>query len=493
MTPTVFGIVVGLVGAFLLWRGTVLQMLLFVLGCSLMGGTAALVLTSLGGSSVSPAHLALVFLTLRVMLPGRGQMPALADAVAANRFLIGFVFYGLVGALLLPRVFAGAIDVMPLRPVVGGGIFQVAPLAFSNQNVTVSVYLIGTLLAGVAAHAAMRAEGAAAAVARAGAIIALTHAVLGLASVALAGTPLALLFDFFRNGFYAQLEQSFKGFIRMKGIWPEPAVYAIYGFTWLVFVTELWLRGVQPRLTGLAAFVLLLALTISTSSTAYVGIASYGVILLLRQLAVSNSVPPGKLVALFFVAGGSLAAVIAFAVAVPALTERLADVLALTTVDKLESRSGQERAFLARMGIDAFLASYGLGIGPGSFRSSGIVSAILGSMGIVGMAFFLAHLVRVFMPLRRSTWLGGGDERMAVGAAASWTAVVMLLPVSLTAASPDPGLLWGLMGGMALALRPSPAPAVRPFAPAATHGNEMVTLLSHGGPRPRRRPQPVGP
>jgi hypothetical protein len=475
MTVTIFGFLVVLVGGGLLVVGSLLHMLLFVLYCSLMGGSAAIVLTALGNSSVSPANLALLFLVLRCLLPAPGRTLALKQALAANGWLALFVGYGLVGAFLLPRVFEGAIQVAPLRPI-PGRLFNTQPLAFSNQNITVAFYTAGTLMAAVGAHIAVRGEHAARAVARAAGRIGAIHAGLGIASVLLAGTALNAFFVFFRNGFYAQLNQSFGGFVRMNGIWAEPAIFAAYGFAWLVFLTELWLRGVERRFTAPAALILFLALVASTSSTAYVGIAAYATILLLRQLTVGG-IPGGRLLTLFAVLGTGVAGLLLMAIAQPALAERILDLLALTTVDKLDSGSGQQRALWARQGIDAVRVSWGLGIGPGSFRSSSILTAILGAVGVIGSLAFVAHLVRVFMPLKRSTWIVPPAPEAAVGAAASWTAVVMLIPATFSAANSDPGLLWGMFGGMALALRR--------FTGTATRGqrHERVTDLTHGAAR----------
>ena len=129
-------------------------------------------------------------------------------------------------------------------------------------------------------------------------------------------------------------------------------------------------------------------------------------------------------------------------------------------------------------GLHAFLASYGLGIGAGSFRSSSLFMAMLGSLGVVGVVSFLGHLTRVFKPLRASTYTNPKDERSAAGSAASWTVISMMIPASIGAASPDPGVTFAIIGGLALEWRrrrstvrvmraparpgPSPAPPLTP-------------------------------
>ncbi|MEJ0022943.1 MAG: hypothetical protein WDN76_05520 [Alphaproteobacteria bacterium] len=88
--------------------------------------------------------------------------------------------------------------------------------------------------------------------------------------------------DVFRNGLYAQLDQSTAGLRRVAGIFPEASVYAAYGFMLLVFNVELWLRGILPRWSGTGAVAMATILLISTSSSAYIGLASYAIVLLTR-------------------------------------------------------------------------------------------------------------------------------------------------------------------------------------------------------------------
>ena len=457
MTPTLFGLLTAGLGLAMLWRANTLAMLQLVMLLSLMGGSAALVLGSLGGSTVQPAILALGLLALRCMLPGAGQGQRLEFAIKDSAFLLVFVLYGVAGAFILPRIFAGALTVTPLRPIPNGYIYSTFPLGFSAQNITTAVYMLATLIAGICAHVASQAPASETTIARTAATVAIVHALLGLSGVLLAGTAWTGVLGFFRNGFYAQLDQSLSGFVRMNGIWPEPAVFAAYGFAWLVFVTELWLRDVEPRLTGLAALVLASALLISTSTTAYIGLGAYALLLALRLLLLPGTIPASK--ALKFVSGAliGLAAILILLAVSARAASAFGDFVATFTVGKASSLSGLQRAFWAKQGLDSFLVSFGLGIGPGSFRSSSTVTAVIGSTGTIGTAAFVLHVLRVFKPLYRTSYARIDDPRRATGVAASWAALVMLIPSSFSAPSPDPGFVWALFGGIALALRPGMA------------------------------------
>jgi hypothetical protein len=56
MTLTLIGLIIAIVGSVLLLRASLEAMLAFAMLCTLMGGSAALVLTALGSSSIAPAN-----------------------------------------------------------------------------------------------------------------------------------------------------------------------------------------------------------------------------------------------------------------------------------------------------------------------------------------------------------------------------------------------------------------------------------------------------
>ncbi len=314
MSITIFGVIVILVGLALLLSGSMIAMLAFVMVTCLFGGSAAFSLPSLGGSTIPPANLALVFLLLRAIMPGPRQMAELGRALSDNVALMIFGFYGSITAYLLPRLFAGAAKVTPLRPGAVRQLYEVAPVHFSSQNITTSVYLLGTTAAGLCGTIGAARPGSERVIVRVGIIIAILHAALGFISVAVANTRLNAIIDAFRNGHYAQLDQSIGGLSRMTGIWPEASGFAAFGGAWLIFMTELWLRGIKPKATGFAAVFLTSALALSTSSTAYVTLLGYAGVLGLRTLLVPTSIPIRKVLLGF--AALLAAAILALAVVV---------------------------------------------------------------------------------------------------------------------------------------------------------------------------------
>ena len=462
MTPTLLGLIFFLVGLIVMLTGSRQDMLAYVMGCALFNGSASAVLTALGNTSVQPAVVATGLLALRCILPDRKRPSLMAASLSANAWLLLFVGWSFVGAFTLPFLFAGELQVVPLRPVDSPTGLETHPLRFTPQNVTTAFYLLATLAASVCAYVAASAAGATWRLARTASVIALAHAAIGWFALAVRNTPAVAIVQFFRNGIYMQLDQSFGGFGRITGISPETSLYVSFGFAWFVFTAELWLRNVDRRWSGPATLALFVTLLASTSSTAYVGLAGYILLVLVRLVYLTGAVPLRKTLVLTGLALATVVAALAAIAASDSFATWAARMLRMTTTDKLASESGMARLFWAWQGLNAFVQSAGLGIGVGSFRSSSIVTAIIGSGGVIGITAFVLHLGRIFHPFERATWRANGEPMTDVAKAASWAALFILVPASVSAPSPDPGLLWGLISGAALGLRRAGAGAALP-------------------------------
>lgn len=460
--PTIIGGVEMMFAALLLVLGSIEAMYVFVMLMTLMVGSSAI---DLGSNSILPSLVGLAFLIVRVLLPGAGQMPNFRQAVASNALLLAFTAYILIGALTLPVIFKNDLMLVPMRTVVKHSVTAAFPLQFTIQNLTTAAYTFGSFMMAVVSFIAARQPRIVRVVPITAVVIIAIHVFFGIYDAVLGRTALGALTAFFRNGSYAQLDQSFGGIVRIKGIAPEPSAYASYGAIWFVFASELWLRDIRPRATGIAAAIMGLVLVASTSSTAYVALAFYAGFLVCRF-----ALMPSMLTARKTLSVGALAlALIMFAcflmLLYPDLAGKLGRIFLSVTVEKGDSSSGQDRLFLAEQGPQAFLASYGLGVGAGSFRSSSLASAIVGSAGVFGVITYAFYILHVVKPLRRSTYATRTDPRVAIGAAASWVVVVQACTASASAPSSDPGANAMLFAGLALGLRSMPRAVRRKPAP----------------------------
>lgn len=455
MIPTVFGLSTLLIGVWVLLRGTPLQMLCAMLAMGLFESSAAFILPALSGSSIPPARFALVFLLLSTLQNIQTRSGLLREAIGANLALVAFALYGFISAFILPNIFAGQINVVPMR---AGGLRHLTdtyPLFFSAQNITTAFYMLGTGLTAVCAYIACRLSSDISPIVKVCIGITLFHAITGIMGAVLKGTPWDLVVDFVRNGSYSQLDQATDGYVRISGFQAEPSNYSRFGVTWLILSFELWLRNISPKWTGLSAILMAGVLIMSTSSSAYIGILGYAAVLTARFVTLPSYLKADRLfpIAMGIVIGIIL--ILALVLFYAPAAKAFANMVEQMTVNKSNSSSGQQRMFWAMQGINAFTFSAGLGIGAGSFRSSSLFMAILGSMGVIGVVTFLASCASLFIPAKRQE----DRTRQAISDATAWAAIAGLIPAMVMLGAPDPGMEFAAFAGISLALR-KPALAV---------------------------------
>jgi hypothetical protein len=192
----------------------------------------------------------------------------------------------------------------------------------------------------------------------------------------------------------------------------------------------------------------------STSSTAYFGLAIYGLFFALRTIALPSPANFTKAKAAFAALGLLVFLAALVFLASPALVESVVDVVKQMTIEKSSSESGLQRLYWTRQGWELFLASYGLGVGSGSFRSSSIFVAMLGSMGIIGIVSFLIYLIVIFQPWRRSSWTESPVPLENLGGALGSAALLGLIPAAVNTASAVPGVSFAILASASLAFRP---------------------------------------
>lgn len=448
MIPTVSGLLVILVGAFLYFKPPI-QTLVFSCVCTLFPAAAAIDLPALGGSSIPPAMLALGFLALRLTRKDVWRSPAVSLGLTRNAWLITFCVYAAVTAFLLPRLFAGRINLIPM----GRSGLGFVPLRVTAQNTTQAVYMLGTAFASFAATAFATRKNSVDVIVSAFVVITWVHVGSGVADLLFSAAHIRGAFEFARTGSYAQLDQGVGAFHRISAMTPEPSVYAALGATYFFFNCELWLRRISARRTGPAAIAMLGMLLLSTSSTAYIALGAYIVVLASRALVFPSSLSFDRVIVIVAVTVLGLMGGLGLMILKPSLAADFTNTIADMTVRKGASKSGAERGLWAKQGIDAVRASHGLGVGVGSFRSSSLFTAILGSVGPAGLLIFIGFCLQFARLARRSTYQSRIDDRTGAGAAAGWTALLSLAPAAFTWASADPGILFALMAGLSLGWR----------------------------------------
>jgi len=463
MELTFIGVAQLLIGLAIVLAGGLRSAFAFLIAMGLLGGSAALNLPALGGSSIQPAQFALLFVYLRILTPRGGFLGLLPDSIRANLWLVLFTLYGIAAALILPRLFAGAIDVYPMRAPNYATIFYREPLAPSPQNITAMVFLAGSLMIALSAWCTCRIQGGVNTLISTVIWVGWAHIALGIFAAVAANTPADMILEELRNANYSQLNQETSGFVRISGLFPETSAFASFGFAIFVLCAELWLRSIRPKATGTLVLAMFAILFMSTSSTAYISLFVYALTIVLRIILLPGSIR--KIPTLLLLVGSSVFALAVLSVVYPEFSHSIYQMVLDMTVRKSDSDSGNQRLFWTLQGLEALWVSGGLGIGPGSYRSSSMLVSIVGTMGVFGAFTFLMYLAKVLQPGRESTWQITDSPEATVGGALAVAAVVSLVPAAIGASSPHPDMLFCIFAGAALALRPQLVrvrPATRP-------------------------------
>jgi hypothetical protein len=365
---------------------------------TLLGAAAALILESLGGTTIQPAHLLLGFLILKLLFNREARVGMLRAITPGSPgfWLLVTTIYATISAYMMPRVFLGQTMAFVVRAQ-GTGSYA-APLAPSTSNLTQSVYLIGdcvcflVLVGFGGSKAGRRCLGQAALMC---VILNLVFAALDLITYA---TGTAEIMSYIRNSTYSILSDTeISGFKRIVGSFVEASTFGYWTLGYFAFASSLWLNGIAPRLTLSLSALSLIALLFSTSTTAYVGLSVY----LFAQFV---------LIAFNFIRRPIRPQMIIFAVCLPfifclvvvliflndASSAQFIDMLNTLVLNKMSTSSGIERSSWNSQAMQNFLDTYGFGVGNGSVRASSFLVAVIASLGILGGTAYALFLLSIW-------------------------------------------------------------------------------------------------
>jgi len=456
VTLTFIGLIQLILGlAIVLW-GRLRTAFIFLIVSGLFSGSAAVALPALGGSTIPPVYFALGFVILRIVVPRGGYLGLVPEAISANKWFLLFTFYGVAAAYVGPRLFAEVTQVAPMNALNARGAFDMVPLLPTSQNITAQVYMIGSFMMALCGFILCRREGGKDTLISSAIFVSWAHIVLGLVAIAVRGTPLDAFLELFRNGNYVYMDSVAGGFVRIAGIFPETSLYSAFAFSFFVLHAELWYRSIRPNANGWLAFVLALILFFSTSSTAYMGLLSYLLFFMLRTVMLPHVADQMKMVRVIMAMGAMVIGTAIVLAVNPGLPEMVWDMILVMTVDKSSSESAEVRLIWAMQGVRLLFETWGIGAGPGSFRSSSMITAMMGSVGVIGTIAFFVYLMQVLKPMRRSTWGPWSDDAISVGGAFASAAFLGLVPMVISAPQAYPDWIFSLLAGGAIALRMSP-------------------------------------
>ena len=412
--------------------------------CSPFEGVA---LASPGGLGISPFSFALVLVAGRSLLV-RTESQFFLGRTPRVRVIVGLALVltsiSLAGAVVLPRLFAG-IPVMSPRLSVDA----VAPLVGSASNLGQAAYLLVnvTLLWHVAQRrdAPEVARDAVAAFRIAGAIVVF----FGLYQLASAWTGIPFPDDLLYSNeqFVMQHGTAILDMPRICSTFTEPAGMAVFLLGFLAFgIAAPTAPPVRFQHLRTAGRLILIALTVfilvmSTSSTAYIGLAGLTAWTLFRVLVLPCWTGRWSLTAIGFSVGA--VAIVASAVM---LDGTLHDAIEKTVFEKNDSDSYSERSDADQFAYQLDGSTWGLGVGLGSNRASGFLPSLLSTIGIYGTATFALLIFQALRPLPVKAEIGGDD---ASAKAALSMALLGIIGAKLIS-SPDFSTpsMWAALAGL---------------------------------------------
>lgn len=421
MHVTLFGFI--LLPLCVLWFPRPERLLVLIFVCGIFRAATPVVIGSLGlPPTVPPASMFILYVAFQL---GFGvQFDGARTVLRTLEPYIMAVTYGLMSAVVMPRVFARVVQVWPQKDAI---IYGTVPLMPSPGNVTQSFYLLitSTLLVAAALYLARREIDLRRLVDVYlwGGVAAIAFAFWQLANK-LAGVwfPSAFLYS---NPGFALLDSQTISFVpRISGSFVEPSDLAYY-LSGLIFASGwLTLRGYPSRLARVTLVGGVVAMLISTSTTGLgvlaLGAAGSALIALLRAGS-----PVARRVARI-----GLPLMIAMAIAgsvIVTLKPSVGRSLSLvysSTLDKQQSTSYEDRTTKDMDGLATAGQTFGFGVGWGSFRSSSLVPGLVANLGVWGTALVAWFMLRLVKLLRRAgraadTAVSAGDLWAIEGARAA--------------------------------------------------------------------------
>lgn len=375
--------------------------LLYLFFAAMPFGSFAVLPTALtGGLTFTALPVVTLLLILRTFARRDGPGVALGMALRLNRLLLLFLFgiVAVIVTLFMPRVFAGMIQIVPIR----GDLDQVAPLAPSPQNLSQLFYLVIAVASVFAFARLLQSEWVRQQAFQAMCLGGFLTVLTGLLDFASSYVPITPLLALFRTASYALItDLEVFGSKRVTGLMPEASAY---GGVCIAFLCGLYFyrramtsARFRDVYVPVVLALLLLCIWLSKSSGAYIGLVLFFVVAAVEWAMRSHARGSDYRRGL----AGELGIVICFVIAAslvlllkPDLLEPVYQLLDRMVFQKGDSDSYQQRGMWRDVALGSVLQSYGLGIGLGSARTSSSIVAVLSGTGIPGAFLFYAFLVQ---------------------------------------------------------------------------------------------------
>lgn len=449
------------------------QRLLYLFFAAMPFGAFAVIPPTLtGGLTLTPTPMVLLLLIVRSLGSGAGLRFAAQAAVGPKRLLLLALFWltAVIITLFMPRLFFGEISIIPVR-LVASSLGE--PLTPTTQNFSQLAYLTISVLSVFAftrllRQPAMR-QHALTAICL-GALLTLVSGTLDYASLYV---PLDGLLAPFRTASYSLMtEVQLFGGKRVVGLMPEASAYGglCISFLCLVYFFRhaMASRLLRERVAPALVLGLLLFTWLSTSSSAYVGLAVFGLTAVLewggRKASHQRGIHGRRGLGFeFWTALGGLMGLSLVILINPALIDPLVAQFDSMVLSKTQTSSYEERSMWTAVGWQALIDSWGMGIGIGATRTSNFAAAVFSNTGVLGGLLYFAFVIKT---LRRKAPAGADGLSRALLGGVRYAFIPPFIVALLAATTPDFGAANGFLFALSLAIamgapRATPACAQR--------------------------------
>lgn len=445
MQIELIGIVTLLIGIATVWRGP--AAVAATLACAaVLGASAALIVF---GGTIQPAHLLLAFLAASLV-----AQPSLLKRVAyalcpprPGFWLCALVAYGVLGALIVPRLLAGEVMIFPIGQTQSGATYNATPLTPTSGNLTQSVYMIANVLVFASVAAICASERGLRTVIVGVLAFCVANVVFALLDVVTHYTGLSFVLEPIRNATYVMHTETETGAMkRIVGSFPEASTFARATLGAFAFAGTLWLCRRGDVFVGMIALFSLVLVALSTAATGLAGLPLVVILLYCTALTLAISrkrmrAAMALIVAPLFLAGGGALFILA-----PDAAAGVGGYVENTLLNKLGSASGVERTAWNSAGLQAAIDTWGLGVGLGTTRTSSFLVAVLASCGVIGVLLYTLFFAHVAFSAPT-----GGAYRRDLCQAARNACLALLLGDLLIATTVDQGVLFYVLAAIATA------------------------------------------
>jgi hypothetical protein len=415
---------------------------------------AASVLNIEGGGfpiGVTPYFFVLILIAIRFLplwLSGKCSFRRSDVAIEMTQPLLILTIWAMVSAFFLPWLFAGMGVNMPR-----GGMDSpyTTPLQWSMSNAAQALYAALDAIFVIYLLWCGRARGYFERLVLAFVATGLIALLIGAYQYLSHYSGLPYPADFFNSnpGWRQLMSEEMSGVWRISATFTEPSVAGAFFAVWATLLLFLAAndRGGGWAWPLFAAGVVMVFL--STSTTGYITVGLVVALFIWKQFArifVSGKISPRSLFSLLLIVG----AIAAAAVFIPDFPGTLPKIL----WDKAQSQSSRDRTTTIWEALRITSETYGMGVGLGSNRPSGMLFYIASNLGIPGLVLFVLMLSAIYRAVRSALRSSSAADR-ATGylGAAGWATAIALAAMASSGADMTTPQLWVCLGMVAAGSR----------------------------------------